>query len=140
MSSLVKSPSPSATFIVVADGSAEFGSVLTAVAHAAGKMNPARILLVSTDVTLALDVIDALDRLDLPHREIWKARGGVLVADDLAEAACMVAATAPAVIALRLDDPLGFTREMLSNLHPAVSGLCSLEHAAEMTHADVGSR
>ena len=58
-------------------------------------------------------------------------RGTLVVADDVREAVCIVAAASPATIALRVEDGREFIGWLSESLHPAISGICAVEHDAE---------
>jgi histidinol dehydrogenase len=119
------------TFIVVADESADVDDLVGTVAHGIQSTNPARILLVTTDASVALDAVDALDRLVPRRREAWALRGTLVVADDVREAACIVAAASPATIALRVEDGREFMARLAETMHPAIGSICAVEQEAE---------
>jgi histidinol dehydrogenase len=120
------------TFIIVADKSAKVDRLVVTVSDGIRSMDPARIVLVSTDASLALDASEALERLEPRRRDAWSLRGSVVVADDAREAACIVAAASPATIALRLEDERAFMTELSENLHPAVRNACALDRDADI--------
>src|SRR5262245_22137610 len=126
MPSLAKTPSPRMTFLIVADRSAKVDRLVVMVSDVIQAMDPARIVLVTTDASLALDASEALERLEPRRREAWNLRGAVVLADDAREAARVVAAALPATIAFRLENELAFINELSENLHPALRNVCAL--------------